>query len=91
MLVWARLCVLNALLREYVLFDSKFRVKEMHARVKKRKIQPFFILIGWCRTIHACVSDCVLLCADGDFIRQATMRTRTIHAAPQAHDVAFRC
>ena len=42
MLVWARLCVLNALLREYVLFDSKVRVKEMHARVKNEKFSPFY-------------------------------------------------
>jgi hypothetical protein len=34
--------VLNALLREYVLFDSKVRVKQMHVRVKNEISMPFY-------------------------------------------------
>jgi hypothetical protein len=33
--------VLRAILREHILFDSKERVKQTHARVKLRKLQPF--------------------------------------------------
>jgi hypothetical protein len=42
---YACLCltsVLNTLLREYVLFDSKVRVKQMHVRVKNQKIMHFY-------------------------------------------------